>query len=264
MVFRYGGISGGAVQYKWKRCHTKLVATTNASVNIWLESFGDFDEGWGPTWSTASSVTPAINSVTNLTEIIKLNNPNHHQHAAHNDETGFALGKYIIESGESGRENSNSVAITEIKPGNVFYYCPSSAYAREDRNSWTMYGITKYNFSEVDVEYVYSEDREAYPDSGNDGEWIYKYIGEASLLNAPIFATGTCTNGYTIEVGFSPILVIAMNNTRSHLLIAMKNSACIIQAPDRYGDCQTAFNSTNVCTNTGFKSPLTGNFIAFG
>lgn len=260
LVFRFGGISGGATQYKWKRYRTQLISQPGQSVHIWTESFGDFNEGWGPAWSTAASITPSIGNVTNLTEEIVLNNPSHHEHSIMNYELDFAKSKYIVQSGETGWSGMESVEVNKITPGsyNTFYWCPSDIYERVSANTHTMYGLTKYILKEIETEYVYSTNREAYPDSGNDGSYIYKYIGEVSLLNAPIFASGTCSNGYTIEVGFSPIIVIAMNNTRSHLFIAMKNSAVVIQEND------VAFNSVNICTDTGFKSPLTGNFIAFG
>lgn len=80
------------------------------------------------------------------------------------------------------------------------------------------------------VDYVYSADRNAYPDSGVSGDYRYDYCGVPfeNTVTAPKIATGSyvgtetygSTSPNTLEVGFTPRLIVLRDEEGKNILIA--------------------------------------------
>lgn len=105
------------------------------------------------------------------------------------------------------------------------YFCPASAtvvYAMESDSGIRVNGAQRVTATpSYSTIYVNSSDRNAYPDSGTEGEYIYEYLGIPfqNAVTAPQIATGsyTGTGTYTsagavsIPVGFAPKIVFVYN-----------------------------------------------------
>lgn len=107
--------------------------------------------------------------------------------------------------------------------GKFYYASPTANYYVDQYQPNSPYGIyageviaEEVNTGEVD--YVYSADRNAYPDSGESGGYEYQYIGVPfeNAIEAPKIATGSYVgtgtygqnNPNTLTFDFSPYLIL--------------------------------------------------------
>ena len=131
---------------------------------------------------------------------------------------------------------------------------------------------TVYSKVKDDIQYHYSADRSAYPDSGTYNNRVYEYIGETTIANGCIFASGPSNQNDIVEPGFKPQFALSMNTTTGTsntpiMCFHMINNAIMLYnngGYQTYDAVLTEYRNDNKLTATGFKMPFTGNYFVIG
>ena len=193
-------------QYWWKRTsisdYSPVIGTT--SVQVVAEG------GMSGVDTVYCSGTISISS----TGIITLDNPVSCGPGTGNEPT-VLRGKYFTttRSGMSGVFYAATDAEAYVSGGSPLYWNVECGQ------------VTAQQTSEPYVDYVHSSDRDAYPDSGESGNYTYQFLGVPfdNAVEAPQIATGSyvgtgtygASNPNTLTFDFEPKLVMVVSQNSS-------------------------------------------------
>ena len=163
------------------------------------------------------------------------------------DQMSDIYGKYVVSMSPDYAKNY------------PFYVAPDAPYYNYDNKKTYIGPATVYCKVKTDIQYHYSTNRSAYPDNGNDGNRVYEFVGETTVANGAIFASGTCTINDTLNIGFTPKVVIIMDTSSADTCISFQNMTMLLQDNSV---CRQK-SDAGIVTN-GFKAGRSGSYVAIG
>lgn len=238
ILFRVGGLSG-ASQYKWMSYVWGMSTSERSSVCV--------HESRGSGYWTNANYTDSLN-INQLTgEWIYGTVTNVKYGTGAPGQMADIYGKYVVSMSPDYAKNY------------PFYVAPDAPYYEYDNKKTYIGPATVYSKVKTDIQYHYSTNRSAYPDNGNDGNRVYEFVGEITVANGAIFASGTCTMNDTLNIGFTPKVVIIMDTSSADTCISFQNMTMLLQN----GNTCTKKSDAGIVTN-GFKAGRSGSYVAIG